>query len=90
MIGTVHVQYRVCGRPNCRCRSGQRHPAHFLFWRQDGKLRKRYIKPKDVEAVRAAWEARRRRQRERHEAERAARESWRALVGYVRGIERRD
>src|SRR6185436_20239589 len=31
MMGTVHVQHRVCGRPNCRCRQGRRHRAHYLF-----------------------------------------------------------
>jgi hypothetical protein len=34
-------------------------------------------------------ERRRQRERQRREAERAARASWRALVGYVRGVERR-
>jgi hypothetical protein len=90
MIGTVHVQYRTCGRPTCRCRRGQRHPAHYLFWRQDGKLKKRYLRADEVETVRAACERRRERERERRAAARAAQESWRTLVGYVRGVEHRD
>ena len=88
--GTVHVQYRVCGRQNCRCRRGERHAAYYLFWRQAGKLRKRYIRSEELEATRAACEARRRRQQAWREAERAAQASWRALVGYVRDIERRE
>ena len=88
--GTVHVQFRVCGRQNCRCRRGERHAAYYLFWRQDGKLRKRYIRAGELEATRAACERRRRRQQAWREAERKARASWQALVGYVRDIERRE
>jgi siroheme synthase (precorrin-2 oxidase/ferrochelatase) len=90
MMGSVHVQYRSCGRPNCRCQRGERHPAHYLFWRVDGRLRKRYIKSDDVEVIRVACERRQQRERRRREAEREARATWQDLVGYVRGAERRD
>jgi Family of unknown function (DUF6788) len=86
-IGTVHVQYRRCGRPNCRCRRGHPHPGFYWLWRQDGRLRKRYLRSEDVEAARAACAERRRRERARREALREARELWRTLAAVLREAE---
>ena len=88
VAGTVHVQRRVCGSPTCRCAKGQRHVGHYLFTREGGRLGKRYIKASAVEAIRAACDERRRRERARRVAIRAAREYWRALVAGVREVER--
>lgn len=55
--GVVCVQYVTRGK--------KRHAYHARFWRERGKLRKQYIRKADVEAVRAACEARRERERER-------------------------
>lgn len=90
IAGTVHLQRRVCGRPTCRCRRDEPHVGHYFFWRQSGRLRKRYIPRDEVEVVRAACEERRRRERARRAALRAARVSWRALAASVREVERRD
>ena len=88
--GTVHVQRRLCGRPTCRCRRGHPHVGHYLFWRKSGRLRKRYIKASEVEAVRAACDERRMRERVRRAVVQSAREKWRTFTALVREVERRD
>jgi hypothetical protein len=88
--GTVHRQARRCGRPTCRCARGQPHPYHALFWRQDGRLVKKYLKRDEVEAVRAACRERARREREVREVGRRSREAWRALLALIREVERSD
>ncbi len=56
-------QWVRCGKPACRCADGTPHgPYHYLFWREDGRLRKRYVRRADVARVRAEL-ARRRRER---------------------------
>jgi hypothetical protein len=53
--GALCAQWKRCGRPACRCVGGQFHgPYHYLFWREDGRLRKRYVRQADVDAVRAS------------------------------------
>ena len=56
------VCHRVrCGKPNCRCAAGEGHgPYHFLLWREGAIQRRRYVRPADLPAVRAALERRRR------------------------------
>lgn len=60
MLETFHkmpalVSYRVrCGKPTCRCVSGQRHgPYWFLHWREGSVQRRRYIRRADVPAMTA-------------------------------------
>jgi len=88
--GTVHVQRRLCGRPTCRCRRAHPHVGHYLFWREGGRLRKRYVKASQVAAVRAACDERRLRERVGRAVVQSAREKWRALRALVREVERRD
>jgi hypothetical protein len=40
LSGAVHGQYVRCGKPNCKCASGELHdPYYYRFWREwDGKL----------------------------------------------------
>jgi len=90
VAGTVHVQRRVCGRPTCRCRRGGRHVGYYLFTREGGRLRKRYIKASEVKAVRAACDERRLRERVGRAVVRSAREKWRAFATFVREVERGD
>jgi len=57
--GTVCVQWQKCGRKNCRCTRGELHgPYFFRFWREDGKLRKAYVKRSELETVRKQCAAR--------------------------------
>ncbi len=58
--GTVLPQYIRCGKPACRCATGELHgPYFYRFWRdEDGRLRKVYVRRADLDEVRAACEAR--------------------------------
>jgi hypothetical protein len=50
---SVCAQYVKCGKPNCKCALGQSHGPYFAaFWKQNGRIRKRYIKLADVEQMR--------------------------------------
>jgi hypothetical protein len=63
--GTVCQQWVRCGRPNCRCARGELHgPYAYYFVRMNGRLRKRYVRPAEVDGVRAACEAHQRQRRE--------------------------
>ncbi len=88
--GTMHVQRRLCGHPTCRCRRGERHVGHYLFTREGGRLRKRYVKASEVQAVRTACDERRLRERVGRAVVRSARKKWRAFATFVREVERGD
>ena len=63
--GSFVERKRRCGRPNCRCARGQLHgPYAYHFARRGGRLCKRYVRPAEVDGVRAACEARQRQRRE--------------------------
>ena len=48
--GVVCQQWVRCGRPGCRCARGQLHgPYAYHFARENGRLRKRYVGPADLE-----------------------------------------
>lgn len=86
--GTVHVQYRACGSPSCRCVNGEKHVAFFLFWRDGGRLRKRYLRDVEVDGVRAACEQRRQRERRLRALVRGDLATWRELTGGLREVGR--
>lgn len=47
--GSVHKQRVTCGKPGCRCSRGHLHgPYLYLFWREKGRLRKRYTRHSDL------------------------------------------
>jgi hypothetical protein len=55
--GTVLVHRRKCGKPNCRCASGEAaHESTVLSYKQAGKTRLLMLPPADVEPVRRATE----------------------------------
>jgi hypothetical protein len=59
--GEVCEQYIRCGKPGCRCQSGQLHgPYHYRIWREGAHVRKVYVKAAELDAVRAACEAHKR------------------------------
>ena len=59
--GSLHLEWRRCGKPNCRCAGGALHgPYYIRRWREGGKQRKAMVKPEDVPRVLAAMEERRR------------------------------
>ena len=43
-IGSLHLEFKTCGRPNCRCRRGLPHgPYLYRHWREGGRQRKAYV-----------------------------------------------
>jgi hypothetical protein len=82
--GVVCAQRVRCGKPGCRCAHGQGHLAFYRFWREGGRLRKRYVRRADLVAVWAACDARRRERRELA----GAWQQWRKLVAVVREVPR--
>jgi hypothetical protein len=84
--GVVLPQWVRCGKPNCRCAQGQLHgPYHYRFWRENGRLKKTYVRPAELEQVQARCEARRQARRDL----KAAWNSWRGLLAAVREVEQR-
>lgn len=82
--GTVCVQWVCCNRKNCRCARGQRHgPYYYRIWREEGRIRKCYIRLQDLESIRAKCQA-------RPEMRRQVKKSfliWQALRDSIRGLE---
>ena len=55
--GSVVVQRRRCGKPNCRCVDGEQlHETTVLSYSEAGSSRTVMLDPADVTAVRAAVE----------------------------------
>jgi hypothetical protein len=43
-VGSLHLAFVKCGRPNCRCRHSLLHgPYLYRHWREDGRQRKEYV-----------------------------------------------
>jgi hypothetical protein len=43
--GSVHIEWKRCGRPNCRCERGFLHgPYYYRRLRAQGRQIKRYVK----------------------------------------------
>ncbi len=55
--GSLHVEFKKCGKGNCRCSQGHLHGPYIVrHWIQDGRQRKAYVKRQDVEQVRSQIE----------------------------------
>src|SRR6266536_3562811 len=87
IAGSVHIQYRKCGRQNCHCRNDIGHASYYFFYRESGRLRKKYLRATDVDLYRAACETRRRRKRMERAIVRQARTAWRNLTSVGRKME---
>jgi hypothetical protein len=73
-----------CGAGGCRCARGELHgPYHYRFWREGGRLRKVYVRPAELDEVRAQCEARRQARRELQQAWNI----WRQLLAAVREVQ---
>lgn len=85
---TLHEQWVRCGKPGCRCRAGELHgPYYYLFWRDEGRQRKRYVRQSDVAALRDELEGLARERRRRRELECIFRTRWRDLRDQLREVE---
>ncbi len=52
--GSLVLQYRSCGKKSCRCQTGPKHPALYLYTRSGDQRVRIYIPPALHEAVRSA------------------------------------
>jgi hypothetical protein len=53
LAGSLVAQYTTCGKPTCRCARGRKHgPAYYLYWKEQGRSRSRYVPREHVSAVR--------------------------------------
>lgn len=44
MAGSLHLEFKQCGRSQCRCRRGLLHgPYLYRHWREGGRQRKAYV-----------------------------------------------
>ena len=76
--GAVCRQWKKCGKPTCRCRLGQLHgPYYYRFFRVNGVLHKRYVRPHELAITQAACA-------ERREAEGAFRQTFSKSRGLLR------
>jgi hypothetical protein len=58
LSGSIHVEWRTCGRANCRCARGHRHgPYYVRRWRESDRQRKAYIRADTLPSVVLAIEA---------------------------------
>jgi len=47
--GSLHVETKRCGKPNCRCARGYLHgPFFYRRWRQGGRQKKAYVRQENV------------------------------------------
>lgn len=52
VVGSLHLEFKTCGRPNCCCRRGLLHgPYLFRHWRERGRQRKAYVPMKRLSEV---------------------------------------
>ncbi len=86
--GAVCAQWKRCGKPGCRCARGALHgPYYYRFWREDGRLRKAYVRPSELAAVRAACDEERQFLRLGRLARALGQQDWQRLVSLLREIE---
>ena len=89
--GAVCLQWVRCGRASCRCSRGELHgPYYYLFWREGGRLRKRYVRLNAVPTVQGAYAERRKQERKAREALQAWWEKWRLLRRNLREVSSDD
>ena len=59
--GSLHAEWRTCGKPTCRCTRGERHGPYWVRrWWEHGKQRKVYVprhRLTEVTAGIARWRA---------------------------------
>lgn len=88
-VGALCAQWVRCGTSGCRCAHGELHgPYFYRFWREDGHLRKCYVRLNDVPAVRREIETHRMHDRHARRVVAAGWGSWRHLAAQVQEIER--
>ncbi len=83
--GSVHQQFKKCGKSNCKCSKGVLHGAYYYhFVRIGGKLKKRYLKASEVEPIQIACNARRQLEKQQRANDWAFWQRFRALRAEMR------
>jgi hypothetical protein len=86
--GTVHKQFVRCGKSSCKCARGELHGAYYYYFvRVNGRLRKRYLKTDEVEAIQAACKARREDEKATRQQTRQAQLSVREIIARLRALQ---
>jgi hypothetical protein len=58
VFGTLAERGRVCGKPSCRCVTGEKHPAvQLAHWAGEGKTRSQHVPYAIVDTVREGVDA---------------------------------
>jgi len=60
LAASLVIIRKQCGRPGCRCQRGQKHPGHYLTYKEKGKTRTVYVPLDLVEEVKGWIEEHRR------------------------------
>ncbi len=83
------LTHRVrCGKPTCRCTTGEGHgPYWYLYWRDGAVQRRRYVRQAEIEAVQAVVAGRRRDDRELRRAVALAVADLRRVRTWLRELE---
>ena len=90
--GKIQAQYVRCGKANCHCATGELHgPYYYRIWRDGMRTRKVYVKPENVDALRAVCEGNSERmaqlrqiRQQRRLASDQLRSAWRATQALIR------
>ena len=52
LAGSVHMEFKRCGKVKCRCAKGNLHGPYFTRrWRENGRLRRQYVPMAQLRAV---------------------------------------
>ena len=83
------LTHRVrCGKLTCRCTTGAGHgPYGYLYWRQGGVQRRRYVPAAEVAAVRAVVAGRRAAERAERLGFEQSVEAWQEMRRWLRDVE---
>jgi hypothetical protein len=78
--GAVCIQWKRCGKPNCKCAKGELHGAYdYHFFYVDGKLHKKYVKKAEAVSMKLAVETYRQQQQQSRREMQEAIEAFRQL-----------
>lgn len=54
LAASLSRTHKVCGKPNCKCTTGDKHIYYQLSWNEKGKRRSSHVKAGDVDKTKAA------------------------------------
>ena len=54
VLDSSESNYKVCGKPNCKCARGEKHVVYQLSWTADGRQRSAHIRAGELAGIQAA------------------------------------